>query len=679
MSQGVSIMGREKKYYTSYQAMPSSARFWLYSEACYTDEELGLRAWVLNIRANSGIHSDYLLNSGSWFSNDDEQALINVYDNSWFYSRAYKTRQVLRMGDFLVKPLDTQRLQWPQLYELMQRTGDYLRLRNKNLRTEHLNQPMNFIMLDINNILKGISQNPNIGQTKKELEHLHHYILAIETNTSPLVGSDRLFLANLRAAINNEVKPYLTHLAESQLLKDRLVELSKATQQLYTECNRGAHFAFNPNAINPHPRDLVSGQLDDLKAYPTLAAKECAKKETQAVAASTSALSLSPEELRNCANFSLINMEDEVLQLYAQAIVDLNELARFQKIIEQTIGLLGQAGEVYTVYQFKEQLTLLLKQLDYFVDFSAQTMDDLLLENTQAYHKAIQDEQKLSFFQRWFTSEEEKLDTFIKNQDILAQYPSTASELANTRQGLKKSVAQILEHLNKPSIQETNFVAIADQAQELNRLMGSMHEWVTVQYEAKGLTPPQKPEQLRILPEVPVPPLADCAPTTVDEILSTSNISTHFYQERMAAPNNTSAICPPDQPECSSVNVPQASSQDSIYLIGLVTLLPIGLILLYLLFKSRPSTEPDPIVYGSKEEFDEALVRLEDLIAQVKMAHEYDEDGYDKLDFDDFISRYDRLRTKAHSKCYEVENLKELHDEMIAYYEEFLNQKMYLR
>ncbi|CAM4425600.1 MAG: hypothetical protein LEGION0403_FIIPPAGN_01008 [Legionella sp.] len=670
-------MGREKKQYTSYQAMPKSSRFWLYSEACYTDEELGLRTWVLNVRANSGIHADYLINSGSWFSNDEEHALINVYDNSWFFSRAYKTRQVLKMGDFLVKPVDAQRLQWPQLYELMQRTGDYLRLRNKNLRAEHLNQPMNFIMLDINNILKGVSLNPNIGQTKEQLEHLHHYILAIETNTSPLVGSDRLFLANLRTAINNEVKPHLTHLAETQLLKDRLVELAKATQQLYTERNRGAHFAFNPNAINPHPRDLISGQLDDLKAYPTLAAKECAQKETQELAVPTSALHLSADELRNCANFNLINMDDEVLQLYAQAVIDLNELARFQKIIEQTVGLLGQAGEVYTVYQFKEQLTLLLKQLAHFVDFSAQTMDDLLFENTHAYHKAIQDEQKLSFFQRWFTSDQEKLDTFIKNQDILAQYPSTASELANTRQGLKKNVAQILEHLNKPPIQETNFVAIADQAQELNRLMGSMHEWITVQYEAKGLIPPQKPEQLRILPEVPVSPLVDCASPIVDEILSTTNTNVPFYQERMAASNMTSAICPPDQPECSAVNGSQTSSQDSIYLIGLVTLLPIGLILLYLLFKSRQS--PESTVYGSKDEFEDALVKLEELIAQVKMAHEFDEDGYDKLDFDDFISRYDRLRRKARSERYEVENLNELYDDIHVYYEEFLQQKMYLR
>ncbi|MFJ1269061.1 hypothetical protein ACD661_10870 [Legionella lytica] len=672
-------MGREKKQYTSYQAMPSSSRFWLYSEACYTDEELGLRTWVLNVRANSGIHADYLLNSGSWFSNDDDQALVNVYDHSWFFSRAYKTRQVLRMGDFLVKPVDAQRLQWPQLYELMQRTGDYLRLRNQNLRAEHLNQPMNFIMLDINNILKGISQNPNIGQTKEQLEHLYHYILAIETNTSPLVGSDRLFLANLRTAINTEVKPHLTHLAETQLLKDRLGELAKATQQLYTECNRGAHFAFNPNAINPHPRDLIGGQLDDLKAYPTLAAKECAQKETQALAVSTSALRLSADGLRNCANFSLIDMEEEVLQLYAQAVIDLNELGRFQKIIEQTIGLLGQAGEVYTVYQFKEQLTLLLKQLDHFVDFSAQTMDDLLFENTQAYHKAIQDEQNLSFFQRWFTADQEKLDTFIKNQDILAQYPSTASELANTRQGLKKNVAQILEHLNKPSIQETNFVAIADQAQELNRLMGSMHEWVTVQYEAKGLIPPQEPEQLHILPEVSVPPVADCTPSTVDEILSSTNISTPFYQERMAAPNVTSAICPPDQPQCSAANRSHMSSQNSVYLLGLITLLPLGLILLYLLFKSRPSSEPEFIVYGSKEEFEEALVKLDDLIAQVKTAHEYDEDTYNKLDFDDFISKYEHLRKKARSEYYEVENLNELYEDMNAYYGAFLQQKMYLR
>lgn len=57
---------------------------------------------------------------------------------------------------------------------------DYLLLRNNELRQEHLNQPINFFLLDLNHILKGISQNPNIKQTQEQLEHLTRYVRAVE-------------------------------------------------------------------------------------------------------------------------------------------------------------------------------------------------------------------------------------------------------------------------------------------------------------------------------------------------------------------------------------------------------------------------------------------------------------------------------------------------------------------
>ncbi len=37
-------MSKEKKYYTSYQAMPPNSRFWVHSELCYTEAELNFRA-----------------------------------------------------------------------------------------------------------------------------------------------------------------------------------------------------------------------------------------------------------------------------------------------------------------------------------------------------------------------------------------------------------------------------------------------------------------------------------------------------------------------------------------------------------------------------------------------------------------------------------------------------------
>lgn len=110
-----------------------------------------------------------------------------------------------------------------------------------------------------------------------------------------------------------------------------------------------------------------------------------------------STLKLTIEQLKNCPNFQLIDMQDKILDHYAKAVSDLHELDQFQTVISQTIDLLGQAGEVYTVYQFKEQLFSLLDQIELFIDESSIHIDEIIQANTQAYHQAIQHEQNLSF------------------------------------------------------------------------------------------------------------------------------------------------------------------------------------------------------------------------------------------------------------------------------------------
>lgn len=668
-------MGKEKKYYTSYQAMPPSSRFWVHAESCYTEAELNFRTWVLKARANSGIHQDYLANSSSWFIDDDQQALINVYQNSWFFANAYKTRQVLTRDDFFVQPVDSQRLQWSQLYDLMQKTGDYLLLRNKNLPAEHLNQPMNFILLDINHLLKGISQNPNIGQTQEQLTHLTRYIRAIEKNTSPLIGSDRLFLANFRSMIDEEIHPQLTYLIESQLLKDRLGELAKNIKQLSNERNRILHFALSSNQVNPHPYDFALGQLENIKAYPTLAAKKCAQSSTEIQLQSPPSLKLSAEQLRACPDFELIATSEEILEDYAKAIADLNELAQFQQIVNQVIDLLGQAGEVYTVYQFKEQLILLLNQINHFLDDSSTNIDAIINANTQAYHQAIHEKQNLPLLKQWFSSAKEKLTTFIQNQDILAQFPSTTADLGKTNQILKSGVHQVLVHLSKPSIKKTNFPALAQQAQELNSLMGSMHKWVKTQYTAKGLAAPKRPEMLSLAPNPPPPePPLQPEPFDNDVHLELSPLSAEPPACIGAPPLCTKPrqLCIADRPYEPITSLPL-----DIYFIGLLTLAPMALIIFYLALKlaANLAAPQEETKLGTKNEFDQLKIQLDDLIAQVKDAKNAD-DEYEQTEYEYFIERYEELNYKARAGCYEVQKLSELYDEICFFFQEHEQQEL---
>ncbi|AWN73890.1 hypothetical protein LEAN103870_00730 [Legionella anisa] len=673
-------MAKEKReYYTSYQPQQHQSRFWVHSESCYTEEELEQRTWILKTRSNSGIHPDYLSNPSSWFA-DDSQALINTYERSWFYSNSFKPRHVLTRDDFHVQPIDSQRLQWSALYDLMQKTGDYLLLRNQALPQNHLNQPMNFFLLDLNHILKGISQNSNIKQTRDQLEHVTRYVRTIEKNISPFAGSDRLFLANFRGTIEDEIHPQLTHRIESQLLRDRLSELSKTIEQLSTERNRILHFALNTNQVNPHPYTFAIDKPADLKAYPTQAVKECGKISTAVVESPVSVLQLTGKELKDCPDFQLINMQDKVLDHYAKAITDLNELNQFQKVITQTMDLLGQAGEVYTVFQFKEQLSLLLKQIEHFIDESSSHIEEIIHANTLAYHKAIHEEQNLSFLKKWLTSEQEKLNTFIGNQDTLAQFPSTAAELAKTNQVLKQQVNYVIGHLNGPKVKSTDFATLAEQAQELNVLMESMHRWITFQYTLKGLAPPKEPEKLELLPQ----------PRSRQKAHQPSKLRPSFFESNKSPsgtgdclPNWTyePAVCPvlPEQPQaiavCSDQDMAvcrapeQETSYAGIYL-GLIVLIPVGLLALYLVYQALNKPEPKVKTLGNKDEYEGIKTQLDDFIVTIQR-DERMSDSEIKCLFEVYIERYDELNKQAQKEIYDMGELRELYEDIKCFYDDY--------
>jgi hypothetical protein len=654
-------MRGEKTYYTSYEAMPLRKRFWLHSESCYTEAELHLRQWILKIRANSGIHPDYLANSNSWFSQNEEDAFVDMYPNSWFYSSTLRPRHIIVQDDFLVQPIDSQRLQWPQLYELMQKTGDYLVLRNKNLPEEHLNQPMNYILLDLNQILKGLSQNTNIAQTKEQLLHLMRYIRAIEKHTSPIIGSDRLFLANFRSIIDEKIQPQLTNLIESQLLKEKLGELSKTINQVATERNRILHFAFSGTEINPHPLDFMLEAPKQLKKHPTQAAKACASTHTKVVAQAFPSLHFSGAQLRECSDFSLIMANEDVFEDYAQAISDLDNLAQFQNVIAQMIHLLGQAGEVYTISQFKEQLLLFLEQVDVFIERSAKNINELIDANTQAYHKAIHDEQNMSLLKKMLTAEKRQLSVFIKNQDILAQFPSTSTDLAKTKHELKQKVTEVIGHLSHSSIKKTNFAALAKQSYELNQVMDSMHQLIAIQSKVQGLAAPKAPEKLAILAE-PEPYVKQELPL-------------QFFVRSTCTPDSDLPCTLPAEPVCKSNDTRSLFDFSSIgiYLPSFLLLMSATLLMIFLVQKSLQKSAKT--FSGTNEELAEVKVKLDDLMVQVHVAHQT-EDAYEKDKYEYFIEEYQRIINKATHNDYEIQQLEELYAEINFFLKDYKQNKV---
>ncbi|CAM2784854.1 hypothetical protein [Legionella worsleiensis] len=648
-------MGKEKKeHMTSYRPISDKSRFWFHSEYCYTEEELAFREWVITLRAKSGIHPDYLSNPGSWFA-DNEQALVNHYEHAWFYSDTYKPRQVLTRDDFHVQPIDSQRLQWPALYDLMQNTGDYLLIRNRELSAEHLNQPMNFVLLDVNHILKGLSQNTNIQQVQEQLEALTHYLITIEKNISPLEGSDRLFLANFRRVIDSKIHPHLTHLVESQLLKERLGELLKTIKKLSTDRNRILHFALNINPVNPHPYDFTLEQIADIRAYPTQAAKNCATTSTELMVDAPPVLQLTMEQLKSCPHFHLIAMDERILNHYANAISDLDELDRFQKVVAQIMDLLGQAGEVYTIHQFKEQMLTLLTQIDVFIDESTVPIDAILQENTQAYHKAIQQEQDLTVWKRMFTTEKIKLQNFRKNHDTLSQFPSRSSDLVKTNKVLKGQVNQVISHLSSSQIKDISFAALTGKAQELDKLMGSMHQWVKNQHTKQGKIAPSAPEPLAIASTSVIPQLE-----AVAALPPSPSLPFALYESSSAWDK---ALCDANTPNCTTNSCPPDHSANAMFYIGLFSLLPLSIFVLVFFYEWNKEKTSPLSAQGSEKEFNNIKTVVDDLLAQMNcLIPDADDDQADAYEL--CLEEYKQLCDAADQGSYNCQSLNELHENL---------------
>ena len=680
-------MGKKKRErYASYRPMPNKSRFWLHAENCYTQEDLDFREWVIKTRSNSGIHPDYLGNPDSWFATDHQQALVNVYENSWFYSTAYRTRHILTRDNFHVQPIDGPRPQWPS-YKLMQQVGDYLLLRNKDLSAAHLNQPMNYVFLDLNFMLKSLSQNSNVIHVKEQLELITRYLRTIEKNISPVVGSDRLFLANFRSVINDEVHPHLTHLIESQLLQEKLRTLSMDMANLSAYRNRLLHFSLSANQVNPHPYEFSIAMPDDLSAYPTQAARACGQtsraiESTKVNVQSTELRVQSPERmqldarrLNDCPHFKLIYADEEAVQNYARAVTDLDDLEHFQIVIDQIVNLLGQAGEVYTVHQFKEQMLTLLNQINTFIDDSFIPIEAIINANTQAYHKAIQDQQDLSYWKLWLTSEQELLKTFIKNQDTLAQFPSSASELIKTNKAAQTDINELIRRLNQPKSTETSIEAVRNQAQALDQIMGSMHHWVQTQQQLKGLATTLPPLQL-LESSAPAVSLPNPTGTTLAQRFAITDVT---HDTVLAPPvsctplrtyNSSSFFSPqvplssPDACAFDDMNCQQqctaSGARTNTFALGIIVIIPVAL-LIYLLFSwknYKPEPPAEQSSQNNKTGFDRLMNKVEDLIAKIRgFEQETDQDLSDDYRF--YLDDYEKFKKEARSGIYNLRQLRE--------------------
>lgn len=680
---------REGHHQITYRAMPPQARFGLltrplHDESCYTQEELQLRETILAARSQSGLDPDLLRTDMTWFSPDNQVALVNVNEGSWIFGSEYRPRQGLSRDDFHIGLINRQ-LHWPALNTITRFIGDYLLTRNNQLDDRHLNQPLNYAFLDTVQILNRMAVVHDGRYVHQQLQLLNKYLRVVETHVSPTQGSDRLFLADCRYTLEHRVARDIENKQQSQQLRLHFEQVGHQLNRVAELRHTVLHFALTEGSVNPHPywehfSETPRG-LEGKQEFPTLSAKNCAEKTSDALTQSgntqLSQLKLTPHTLDNCPALGLIDRTTtETKAAYGQSISDLQEVLRFQHILDSLLQLFDQAGEVFTLIQFRRQMNNLLLGIEQFIQQSEQHIVSVVEANSRLYHQLIQDKQDLSWWEQMTSGKVEKIDRFIQNQDNLARFPTSTSDLSAASKELLDGIHEVLNHLKQQGT-ETQQIAMVSSTRELvQHVMDSMHAWVGHQHEMNGLSVPDKPAlpishyqgqptaDLGIKPLQPAAPKQESLPKTS---LTQRMEAPLFFQTQ--APDRVPS-CPPNQPcigndTLAQINPsnpaatgPDAAVISASFLLGTLVLLPLVFIGLKLMYDAWQTPAPRRQTPNNKEDFKQLTTQAEDLLAAASHLLSEVEISCMQEEFED-------LKNKAEtSQEYDNESMRDLVDEL---------------
>lgn len=680
-------MRTKQALHSSYQSMPAKSRFGIfnalfYNEAWYTAQEMQLRSQILTARSQSGLDPSLLETSVTWFNSNLDIAFLSYHENSWFFEKSYLPRSTITKDDFHIEFNLNQHPKWAELSTMRRFIADYLIVRNEGFAQAYLNQPMNYLLLDVIQILNRLSMRENPEHVLSQLEQLQQYLRSVEINISPTVGSDRLFLADCRENILAEQESFEQQIG-SQRLITRVLYLQQHLTHIAELRNTVLHFALAAEAVNPHPywdyfkKDSL--HPDFKRKFPTLMAKDCVlQKEVE-----TKKLSLANkpvEDLSDCPHLKLVEMTSEMKHFYYQAIKNLEEMLHFQQIFDELSKTFEKAGEIITLLQFREQLEAFLDHIELFMQRSQSTINQILNYNSNFYHQTIKEKQNLSLWDKWLTSKQAGFNTFIKNQDYLARFRVTVADLQQANKKFIAEVQQIKGILNEHVVRQNSIVLISSTQEDIFRLMQKMEAFVPrssplIELEPRKilkksknsaplpgkLSPPSVPKHSQFT----VQPTAPSRPGSIQFLPAVA-----FFKE-------SKMVCEFNQSDCQAMLPTAVNSQSTIRINGgviiysFMILLPAILFLLKLIYDSKQKKKMD--LYTNREEYEVLHIATADLISRAINTAEQLEDNYWLNELALLAENLTELTPKKTQKNFPMLELKTLNEDLV----EFLRQMQF--
>lgn len=495
-----------------YQPMVAQSRFgvlgWLYlrDESCYTPEELAFRERLLEARARSGMDSALLETTDSFFATALEDAFIDVHADSLLLASLYRPKHTLTRDAFHLPLTNHRKMRWQTLETLSRRTGDYLLIRNQHLSSEHLNQPMNYLLLDMVRMIRKMAENSDPEYVSTEVQLLEQYIRGMEVH---LEGGDRLFLADFRAALEQEVSAEIQQVMRSRFLKLQLEVIRQQVRDIAEDRHALLHFSLSHEPVNSHPYlEYLESPPDirslNLREFPTLAASLCARAPDALVSGYTP-IAIDAATLRACQTLRLPEkLDPPLVEAFAKALADIHELLRFDGILHQLLHLLEQAGEVLTRLQFREEIDAFLLDVEHFIHHSGEPITLIREANRAVYQRQLLKGRETGLFAALSTGNRAKSSAFLQNQDSLTLSVATRTPMQRAMHQLTQRTHEVRGHLREGATRTEEEALLESTRQTAEQLMENMHHWRAVRHPGLAALPP-----LALAPEAapePSPP-----------------------------------------------------------------------------------------------------------------------------------------------------------------------------
>lgn len=526
--------------------MPYQRRFyfsWLFGgEECYTEDEMRLRQSVRELRLSAGLPEEIRDSTLGWFR-EDKQALVNIYEDSWFFAACYKPHEGLKSDNFASNLLRHDVVSWSELGKFMLKLGDYLILRNQYLPTSHYNQPINYVLMDLRRSLERLASIKDEQRLLAGLKPLRAYIAGIERLISPIKGGDHVFLTDLRTGLYQQEKTIVERVAQHSIHRE-LEKIKHAIQNLAQESHAMLHFSFARKKVNAHPHiELLQQPMvkpEDLPLHPVSGAAQCLQDKAS---------------LESCPFLQLDSIDKPaVTEAYRRSIEGLQSLLAFNRLLEKALAMTFETGEVYSLFEMHQTCEPLLRAISEIAQNQVKDAQMVMDENQEQYRLAVQNMQTSSRLSRWFGSAASKAEIILANQDSLASFKIDVDALASSNDALQMALQRLHQHfmeLNQERASELvrharatigDFFKSAEHWQEKYGAFSGIRSIATkrpLRLSQKALKPMglDRPSY-SLLPSTALP-IQGCANAGVSRPLSVGNLS---YSYMLAVPLGVMAL-----------------------------------------------------------------------------------------------------------------------------------------